>query len=96
LLPDDITLQANDRVKNIVSATMVMDIFFVILYSEFDNTLDLVNKVQYDRVILIRRRLVISTEPHFTRLYQQPYLLIHTHQLPMRNVLLLIADEDDL
>lgn len=55
LLPDDIILQANDRIEYIIRTTMMMNVLFVILYSQFDNTFDLVNKVQYDRVVFIRR-----------------------------------------
>ena len=55
LLSDDIILQANDRVEYIIRTTMMMDILFVILYSQFDNTFYLVNKVQYDRVVFVRR-----------------------------------------
>ena len=55
LLPDDIILQANDRIKYIIRTTMMMNILFVIFYGQFDNTFYLVNKVQYDRVVFIRR-----------------------------------------
>ena len=72
-----------------------MHILLVIFYSQFDNTFDLVNKVQYDRVVLIRRRFIIRTEPHLAGLDQQPDLFVHTHQLIMRIVLLLITDEHD-
>lgn len=71
----------------------MVNILFVVLYSEFDDIFELINKVENDRIVLILGRLIVAIEPHLTSLNQQPDFLIHGHEFGIGEMFLLIADE---
>ncbi len=43
---------------------MMMDVFFKPSNSESDNSLNFINKIEYDRVVFIIRGLVIIMKPN--------------------------------
>ncbi len=64
MLADDVGFQADDRVKHIKSASVVMDVFLVALDAEFDDAFDFVNEVQDDGVVLVVGGLEVVRQPH--------------------------------
>ena len=71
----------------------MMHILLIPLNSQPNHALDLVNKVQDNRVVLVTRRLIIIGQPHFRRLDQQLNLLIQSHQFGKSLVFLLVTNK---
>ena len=95
LLPYNILLQPNNGIKNIIRPSMMMRIFPISFNRQRNNTLNLINKIQQNRVILIIRRLIVLIQPDLGGLYKQPQLLIKRHHFPIHLMLLLRANKDD-
>jgi hypothetical protein len=73
----------------------VMTVYLVAPHRQPHQSLDAVDKVQDDRVVLEMGVLILAVEPDFARLNQQTHLLVLLDHLLVHVVLCLVHNEDD-